>query len=438
MEGIKNRKKSVVMLPFLAHGHISTFCTLAKHLAKRNFNIYICSTPVNLNSIKKRIPDKEISVHLVELHLPSSPELPPHYHTTNGLPLHLMITLQKAFEMAAPSFTTILKNINPDLVIYDFQPSWPAEIALSLNIPAVYFITMGAATASVFLHVLKRPGLESPFPEIFGGDDISKPETVRAVAALRYYVACVQRSCKVVLVKSFREIEGKYIDYFSDLAEKDMIPVGPLVAEPIGYDDVKTKNIMEWLDKKGKCSVVYVCFGSENYLSKNEVVEMADALESSKVSFIWALRFPKGEEKWSLPEGFIERVGELGLVLEGWAPQTMILGHESIGGFVSHCGRSSVMESMKFGVPVIGMPIRADQPRNAKLAVDIGIGMEVLMDEEGKFSSQEIGKVIRKVMVEKSGEAVRRKAKELSLKMMERGEDDLDRAAEELMQICRK
>lgn len=163
---------------------------------------------------------------------------------------------------------------------------------------------------------------------------------------------------------------------------------------------------MKWLDNKEKSSVVFVCFGSENYLSVEEVIEMANALETSKCSFIWALRSPHGEEEvcLQLPEGFIERVGDSGLILKGWAPQTMILGHSGTGGFLSHCGWSSINESMKHGVPIICMPMKMDQPRNAKLAVSIGVGMEIVRDNERKFKSDEIVSIIRKVLVEESGE----------------------------------
>ena len=59
-------------------------------------------------------------------------------------------------------------------------------------------------------------------------------------------------------------------------------------------------------------------------------------------------------------------------MLEGWAPQTKILEHPSIGGFVSHCGWSSVMESMKFGVPIIAVPVHFDQPLNNRLVEEVG------------------------------------------------------------------
>ncbi|KAK1398799.1 Glycosyltransferase [Heracleum sosnowskyi] len=435
----KNGRMSILMLPYLAHGHISPFLELAKQLTKRSFNVYLCSTPINLSSIKNKV-DEDDNIQLVELHLPSSPCLPPHCHSTNGLPPNLIPVLNETFEKVAPMFINILKDINPNLVIYDVLPSWPAEVALSLNIPAIHFSVQSAATSSLCLHVYKKAGEKFPFSEIFDSPIDRPPLSEQERKLLQSFVSLFERSCNFVLVKSVREVEGKYIDLLSDLVGKDVIPVGQLIHDPTGNEDDDVKNIMKWLDKKEKSSVVFVCFGSENYLSAEEVIEMANALEATKCNFIWALRSPRGDEKGGLllPEGFVERIGDLGLILE-WAPQKKILEHSSTGAFLSHCGWSSCNESIKFGVPIIAMPMtEGDQHTNAKLAVEIGVGMHVNTESGGKFKREEIVDVIRKVLVEDSGECLRKKARELSLKVNDRAEEDLDKAVNKLVQICSK
>ncbi|KAL3344582.1 hypothetical protein AABB24_023831, partial [Solanum stoloniferum] len=91
----------VLMFPYLAYGHITPFFELAKKLSDKGFSIDLCSTPINLILIKKKITQKYCcSIHLVEIHLPNLPELPLHYHTTNGLPIHLQSTLYKAITMS--------------------------------------------------------------------------------------------------------------------------------------------------------------------------------------------------------------------------------------------------------------------------------------------------------------------------------------------------
>ncbi|XP_055817124.1 UDP-glucosyltransferase 29-like [Solanum dulcamara] len=442
MEDKKNTI-SILMLPWLAHGHISPFLELAKKLTNRNFHIYMCSTPINLSSIKKNVTKKySQSIELVELHLPSLPNLPPHYHTTNGLPPHLMNTLKKAFEFASPNFSKILKTLNPDLVIYDFNQPWAAKSASSMNIPAVQFLTFSAAVlANLALLMFDKPGEKFPFPEIYLREyemlQIKKSmEESKDVKTL--VNEALRQSRDIILVKTCRDFEGKYMDYLSKLVLKKIVPVGLLVQDTIDQDDHE-KIIMQWLDKKKKNSTIFASFGSEYFLTKEEIHEVAQGLELSKVNFIWVIRFPQGEENSIqdvLPQGFFERIGERGIVLEKWAPQATILQHTSIGGFVSHCGWSSFMESIKFGVPIIAMPMHIDQPINARLVEYIGMGVEALRDENGKLQSEEIANVIRKVVIEESGEIVREKARELSEKMNMKGDEEMDGVVEELVALC--
>lgn len=244
------------MLPWLAHGHISPFLELAKRLITRNFHIYICSTPIILNSIDKKknkvlSSDKKYyheddsidSIQLVELQLPSSPDLPSHYHTTNGLPARLMIPLENAYEMSAPRFAEIVNNLKPDLVIYDFNQPWAAEIASSQNIPAVQFVTAGTTLLALGLHQLKTPrGTEFPFPEmrlrdyelemVRGQRDDDDDVLVSDDKDRTRFLQALERSHKILLIKSCEEIEGKYFGYVSSLIGKKIVPVGTLVQDP--------------------------------------------------------------------------------------------------------------------------------------------------------------------------------------------------------------
>mgnify|MGYP004719810249 FL=1 len=113
---MNHKNIKILMFPWLAHGHISPFLELATNLAKRNFSIQFCSNPTNLSSIKKKLAvdgsEKfSKSMQLVEFHLPNLPELPPHYYTTKSFPPRLMPTLKKAFEMAEPDFSNLLKQL---------------------------------------------------------------------------------------------------------------------------------------------------------------------------------------------------------------------------------------------------------------------------------------------------------------------------------------
>ncbi|KAK3001584.1 hypothetical protein RJ639_022435 [Escallonia herrerae] len=439
-----NSKISVLMFPWLAHGHISPFLELAKKLSKRNFDIYLLSTPANLGSIKQKIGEN-FSIQLVELHLPTLPNLPPQYHTTNGLPPNLMPTLKKAFDMANPNFAKILKTLKPDLLIYDFLQPWAPKVALEHNIPGVEFVSSSATMTAYMLDKYKNPGMGFPFPEIY----YRNYENV-LVAKLRESagidangktrgIESMEQSSKIVLIKTFREIEGKYCDYVSKLGGKKVVPLGPLVQNP-DYE-CEDSEIIQWLNKKAKNSTVFVSFGSEYFLSEEDLEEIAHGLALSNVNFIWVVRFPMGESsrlEEALPQKFLQKVGGRGMVVEGWAPQSRILGHPSIGGFVSHCGWSSVIEGMKFGVPIIAMPMQLDQPINARLIEEVGVGVEAVRDKDGRLQREKVASVIKQVVVEEEGEVVRKKARELSDNIRLKGDEEIDVVVEELVQLCRE
>ncbi|KAL2506710.1 UDP-glycosyltransferase 91B1 [Abeliophyllum distichum] len=435
----------ILMFPWLAHGHVFPYLELAKMLSQKNFQIYFCSTAINLSSISKTIEKSfgNISIELLELHLPSWPDLPPHYHTTKNVPPELMPKLLEAFQMSSSSFSDIINTLKPDLLIYDcFQP-WAAALASSLGIPAVHYSTAGATPYTFGHHHFTYGKATFPYKAIYLRDYERKVMKFRSKmkdADEGFAFGNFNRSCDIVLMKSCRAIEGKYIDYLSDLSQKKIVPVGPLVTQPKNEED--DSEIMQWLSKKSKLSTVYISFGSENYLSKEQIEEMTQGLELCDVNFIWVVRFPavntiRIEE--TLPERFLERVKQKGMVVQGWAPQAKILAHPSIGGFVSHCGWSSVVESIYFGIPVIAMPLKLDQPLNARLVVEAGVGVEVARDDDREFKRDEVAKAINKVVVEKStGEGIRSKALELSKKMKEEEEVAMSETSEQLLQLYTK
>ncbi|KAJ8545862.1 hypothetical protein K7X08_018445 [Anisodus acutangulus] len=438
----------VLMFPWLGYGHISPFLELAKKLSQRNFSIYLCSTPVILNSIKKKFSLKfSPSIQFLELHLQTLPNLPPSLHTTNGLPPHLMNTLKEAFDLASPDFTLILKTLKPDLLIYDFLQPWAPKAAAELKIPAVEFISSSSTMTAYMLHAFKKPGIKFPFSSIYYRDyemaRIEKQESSTPVEKLeedkKRVRDCFYLSCDIVLIKSFKEIEGKYSDYITNLTGKKIVTLGPLVQEPT-LDDEESE-LITWLNEKEKKSTIFVSFGSEYFLSKEDLLEIAYGLENSKVNFIWPIRFQKGEDidlEEALPKGFFNRVGNRGKVFKGWAPQAKILEHSSIGGFVSHCGWSSVMESMKYGVPIITMPMHIDQPINSRLVEDVGIAVEVVRDSNGKLHREEVAAIINQVVLDKDGELVRQKAKDMKEMLYSKGDEEIEEVAKELEKLCAK
>ncbi|VFQ71883.1 unnamed protein product [Cuscuta campestris] len=418
-------------------GHITPFFELAKKLSQKGFHVYLLSTPINLTFIH----NTHSSIHLVELHLPESPDLPPHRHTTNGLPPHLNLTLQNALKSSEPAFSDVMATLRPHLLIYDVLNPWAARVAESHDVPAVRLFTIGAATCSYYTHSLSRENEEYPFPELrlstYDRDRVQKM-LERWRSGLKYTDITEDRN--VCVITASREMEGKYIDSLSHLlGGRKVMPLGLLVRQE--EDDCDQFHvIMEWLGKKEEKSTVYVSFGSECFLSDEEIQEMAYGLEESRVNFIWVVRFPKGEERnleMALPKGFLDMVGDRGRVVEGWAPQARILSHPSVGGFVSHCGWNSIMESVVRGVPIVAMPMQFDQPMNAKMVVEIGVGVEVVRDDcTGRFSRKDVAKALARVIVEEVGETVRRNAEVMGKNVRAKSLKEMDEVVALLAHIC--
>ncbi|KAL6131023.1 hypothetical protein ACLB2K_069401 [Fragaria x ananassa] len=173
--------------------------------------------------------------------------------------------------------------------------------------------------------------------------------------------------------------------------------------------------MLHWLDKQKPRSVVFVGFGSECKLSKEQVHEIAHGLELSDLPFIWGLRKPNSANSDQvddfLPLGFVDRTSEKGLVCFGWVPQMEILGHPSIGGSLFHSGWGSVIETLQFGHCLVVLPIIIDQPLNARLLVEKGLAAEVKRNEDGSLSREEIAKSLRLAIVEEEGEQLRTNAR---------------------------
>uniref|UniRef100_A0A2N9IAX6 Glycosyltransferase n=1 Tax=Fagus sylvatica TaxID=28930 RepID=A0A2N9IAX6_FAGSY len=194
-------------------------------------------------------------------------------------------------------------------------------------------------------------------------------------------------------------------------------PVGPLF-RPVQLQSSSSRSgLLDWLDQQPVESVLYIAFGSVGLgvLSAQQITEMAWGLELSQQRFIWVLRSPNKIDE--LPDGFLARTHNLGLVVTQWAPQSEILGHPSTGGFLSHCGWNSSLESILNGVPMIAWPLYAEQKMNAAmLTEELGVAVRPkIAPTKGIVAREEIEMMVRKVIIADNleGKAIRTKVKEL-------------------------
>ncbi|KAK6147025.1 hypothetical protein DH2020_017937 [Rehmannia glutinosa] len=170
-----------------------------------------------------------------------------------------------------------------------------------------------------------------------------------------------------------------------------------------------------WLESKSPGSVLYVSFGSLVQISKQVIEEIAYGLLLSEVNFIWVVREDNVDsaDTDAMMRGFKDEVKDRGLIIP-WCNQIMVLSDRAVGGFLTHCGWNSILESMWCGVPMICYPLAYDQPTNRKLVVDnwkIGID---LCDRGISIDRKEVAKKIRDFISGPSSEVLKQEVKNVN------------------------
>nr|XP_048320307.1 hydroquinone glucosyltransferase-like isoform X2 [Ziziphus jujuba var. spinosa] len=204
-----------------------------------------------------------------------------------------------------------------------------------------------------------------------------------------------------------------------------VFPVGPLIRTD---SEVDWSECLSWLDRQPEGSVLFISFGSGGTLSREQLDELALGLEMSGQRFLWVVRSPKKAANANyfdvqsmnddpfdfLPKGFLERTKEVGVVVQSWAPQVRVLNHGSTGGFISHCGWNSVLESIVHGVPLIAWPLYAEQKMNAVLlADDLKVALRVKLNDKGLVGSEDVAEYAKGLIEGEEGKMLRNRMKDL-------------------------
>lgn len=238
--------------------------------------------------------------------------------------------------------------------------------------------------------------------------------------------SCLRASA--VIFNTFRELEKVALDaVISRFNYTNFYTIGPLplLGRHVPENEVKSLNsslwapdskVFDWLDKQKPDSVIYVNYGSITTMTPENFQDFALGLAESQQPFLWVVRpdVVKGDDgsplttSAQLPQEFLEAVEERGLMVT-WCAQDMVLAHEAVGAFLSHCGWNSNLESISYGVPVICWPFFADQQTNAHYSCEKwGIGMEI----DHRVRRDNIANVVREMMVGEKGKKMRLKARE--------------------------
>ncbi|KAI6196364.1 putative UDP-glucuronosyltransferase ugt-48 [Aphelenchoides besseyi] len=104
-----------------------------------------------------------------------------------------------------------------------------------------------------------------------------------------------------------------------------------------------------------------------------------------------------------------------------WADQVTILSDPRTQLFISHCGQNSAMESAMSGVPVLGLPLFADQNYNAALLIRRGMSLyQNIRDINEEELVAKIGRLLNEPSFKKNAGLVSRKLNDEPFKPSER------------------
>lgn len=132
------------------------------------------------------------------------------------------------------------------------------------------------------------------------------------------------------------------------------------------------------------------------------IEEIAYGLLLSGVNFIWAIRsgiLDTGRDSdHIMPDGFQDEIGDRGLIIR-WCNQIRVLSNPAVGGFMTHNGWNSTVESVWCGVPMICNPVAHDQLSNRKLvADDWKVGIRLCDEPLSAGRDQQVAEKIKELM----------------------------------------
>ncbi|KAK9277211.1 hypothetical protein L1049_006750 [Liquidambar formosana] len=429
----------VLVFPYPAQGHMLPLLDLTHQLALHNLTITILVTPKNL-PILTALLSAQPSIQTLVLPFPHHPSLPYGVENVREIGNHGNAPIIGALaKLHDPIIQWFKSHPNPPVAILsDFFLGWTLHLANHLGVPRIAFFSSGSFLISVTDHLWRNVNAVRSLP-VVSFDDLPRSPSFtekHLPSVFRYYRESdpdwelvrngmiANTSSWGCVFNTFDALEGEYLDYLrKKMGHPRVWGVGPLCLtgglELKGRGNTNphsNSSVLTWLDGCPDGSVVYVCFGSQKPLKRDQTEALALALERSGIRFVWVVKSVTTQQAKDgygfVPDGFEERVGDRGMVIKGWAPQVLILSHRAVGGFLSHCGWNSVSEAIVAGTVILAWPMEADQFVNARLLVDdMGVAVRACEGEDTVPDSAELAQTIAESLSENIPQKLR--AKEL-------------------------
>lgn len=416
---MKGERRKLLLFPLPFQGHVTPMLHLASVLHSKGFSITIIQA--NFNFID---PNKfpHFAFRFLDDGLSSS-SLPP--DSTNIISL-LNSSCMEPFRNCLGQ---VLSGNEPvSCLIVDPMWGFTKDVADSFNLPRISIRTGSMSAFVVYdsLPLLRATGyyplqeakLDEPVPELppLKVKDLP-PESFHDML---FTLVEDTKTSQAVICNTFEELESSALAKVWQSLPIPVFPIGPLhkLSPPAPSISIMTQDqtSISWLNTQAHKSVLYISFGSAVMMSEAAFLEIAWGLAKSNQPFLWVVRpgLVQGSETYEPAsiEGYLEKVSGRGHIVK-WAPQQEVLAHPSVGGFWTHCGWNSTLETISEGVPMICLPFYADQVVTARYVNDCwGVGLRL-----GRGANREVvEKAIRRLMVEQEGEEMRNRMTNLKKK----------------------
>ncbi|KAM7500069.1 hypothetical protein LguiA_024483 [Lonicera macranthoides] len=418
MDSVITQKPHAICVPYPAQSHIKGMLKLAKLLHSRGIQITFVNTEYNHNRFLKS-GGLDSLAGLPDFQFEAIPDcLPPSDSDSTQNLIDLSESLQN--NCLVP-FLGLLEKIPPaTCIVSDGFVPFTIDAGEKVGIPVVLFWTIAACNFIRYFHFddlrEKGKGIRlKDYPSIIKSTD---PEDIMFKYSVESAMRCTKASANII--STFDDLEADNVSILSAMIPQ-VYTVGPLQLllnlvpkeehlTSIGYNLWKEESLcLEWLDSRESSSVLYVNFGSIAVMSSKKVVEFALGLANSGQDFLWIIRpdLVMGESA-ILPLEFQEVTKERGFIAS-WCPQEQVLSHRSVGGFLTHCGWNSTIESLSAGVPMICLPFFGDQPTNCRyVCTEWEVGLEIDSD----INRDDVEKVVKELMEGEKGKKMKNKALE--------------------------
>ncbi|XP_057525725.1 zeatin O-glucosyltransferase-like [Amaranthus tricolor] len=438
----KNLPIGVVSVPFPMQGHLNQTLLLSNLISSYGIQVHFAGSTTHNQQAKQRLHGwNQQNIHFHDLQLPNlNSSIPPLFNEkTTEFPSHLQPLFDASLNLRQPMFKLLQElslKYRRIIVIHDTLMAYVVQDLKFIPNAESYALHSVSAFA-IFFHIWDSLSDGKPF-EL--DDDIPNcrdllnegclTQEFKEFIALQYKALDFESGR---LYNTCRLFEGRYMNLLEKLptnANKKLFAMGPLNLVDINRTNPSKirHECLEWLDKHDKNSVLFVSFGTSTSLTEEQITELAIGLERSDQKFLWVLRMADGAQfsaedymnKKNLLEGYESKVKHKGMVVTDWAPQLEILAHSAIGGFMSHCGWNSSIESISMGVPIIALPMHSDQPKNSIFLRDV-LKICLLVRKWEKRDElvrwDVVENCVSRLMVSKEGEEMRRRANELGRKV---------------------